>query len=191
MAHDPVHHVSAVRGAQRALAVLVNERIRAFGIVESQHQVLIRLAAPIAADFVNELLPVAGRAARVDQDHYVAVGGEKLKIPTVGPEIAPHSLRSAVNDELDWIFFTGVKIRRLENEALNLGLPCASEQERLERLHGYLGKDSVVEVTKLFAHPWVEQGFVIHESRTYLLRPDIRDPNTINFVWCFNRHARK
>src|SRR5437867_1276604 len=60
VAEDPVGHVSAVTGAQRALTVFIDKRIVLLGVVEPLHQVFKRSTAPIAIDRVNELLPVAG-----------------------------------------------------------------------------------------------------------------------------------
>ena len=100
VAFDPVDGVSAVAGAQRALAVFVDEGIGLLGVVEAQHQVLIRRPAPVAVDGVNELLPVAGRAVEVDHHDDVAVGGEQLGIPAIRPVVAPRALRAAVDEEL-------------------------------------------------------------------------------------------
>src|SRR5260370_35316325 len=98
MTYDPVHRVSAVGGAQGALAALVNERIRAFGIVEALHQILVGLSAPVAVDLVKELLSVAGRAPRMDQYDHIAIGSKKLEVPPIRPHLAPHDRRATVAD---------------------------------------------------------------------------------------------
>ena len=59
MAEDPIRHVSAVAGAQCALAALVNERVLLFRIVQPLHEIFKRAATPITVDVVNELLSVA------------------------------------------------------------------------------------------------------------------------------------
>jgi len=59
VAEDPVGHVAAVARAQRALSILVDERIRPLRVVEALHQVFKRSAAPVAVDGVDELLSVA------------------------------------------------------------------------------------------------------------------------------------
>ena len=60
MALDPIDHVAAVAGAERALAIFINERIRLLRIVETEHQVLVWCATPVAVDGVNKFLSVAG-----------------------------------------------------------------------------------------------------------------------------------
>src|SRR5262249_13701605 len=55
----PVRRITAITCAQRALAVLVDEGIVLLGVVESEHQVLIRRSAPIAVDGVDELLAIS------------------------------------------------------------------------------------------------------------------------------------
>ena len=60
MAENPVRHVAAIAGAQRAFPVFVNKWVSAFGVVKPFHQILEGTATPIAIDVVNELLSVAG-----------------------------------------------------------------------------------------------------------------------------------
>ena len=72
VAEDPVDGVSAVAGAQRALPVFIDERVGLLGVVEALHQVFERSAAPVAADGVDKLLPIAGRAVEVDHDDHVS-----------------------------------------------------------------------------------------------------------------------
>src|SRR5206468_4667657 len=104
VAEDPVDHVPAVAGAQRALTVFIDKRIVLLGIVEALHQVLKRSAAPVAVDRVNKLLPVAGRSVKINHDHNVTVRSEELGIPAVCPLIAYWDLRPAVHNELHRIF---------------------------------------------------------------------------------------
>ena len=89
VAEDPVGHVAAVAGAEGALAGFVDEGVVLLGVVEAGHQVGEGLAAPVAVDAVDEGLAVAGRAARIDHDDDVAVGGEEFGVPAVGPGVAP------------------------------------------------------------------------------------------------------
>src|SRR5437899_1765289 len=77
VAENPVNHVAAVTGTQRALAVLVDEGIGFLSIIEAEHQIFEGSAAPIAVDGVNEFLPISGRAMEVDHDDDVSVGGEQ------------------------------------------------------------------------------------------------------------------
>src|SRR5207253_9649108 len=53
VAENPVNHVAAVTGTQRALAVLVDEGIGFLSIIEAEHQIFERSAAPIAVDGVR------------------------------------------------------------------------------------------------------------------------------------------
>src|SRR2546422_3765328 len=73
VAENPVSHVSAVAGTERAFAGFINKPIMLFHVVEALHQVLKRSAAPVAIDRVNELLAIAGRAVEVDHD---AINGD-------------------------------------------------------------------------------------------------------------------
>src|ERR1700685_4548031 len=50
VAEDPVDGVSAIAGAQRALAVFIDEWIRLLRVVEALHQVFKGSAAPVAVD---------------------------------------------------------------------------------------------------------------------------------------------
>ena len=79
LARDPVDHVAAVRGAERADALAVEERVLRERVVEALDQVLVGLAAPVVADRVGEGLAVAGRAVEVDHDRRVARAGVGLR----------------------------------------------------------------------------------------------------------------
>src|SRR6185437_534790 len=113
-------------------------------VVKPLHQVYIRLATPVAVDSVNELLPVAGRSARVDHDHHITIGGKQLSVPAIAPLIAPLPLRTAMNQELYRILSSRVEVRWLDDEALHLGGSVAGEPERLHHRHVDLGKYRIV-----------------------------------------------
>src|SRR3546814_19392173 len=61
---DPVHHVAAVAGAQRAGLVAVEERVLVLGGGPALLQVLQRAVAPVLADRVGEGLAVTGEIGR-------------------------------------------------------------------------------------------------------------------------------
>src|SRR5205823_7090468 len=133
VAENPVSHVSAVAGTERAFAVFINERIMMLCVVEALHQVFKRSAAPVAVDRVNELLSVAGRAVEVDHDDHVTVRSEHLGIPAIAPVVSPRSLRPAMDEELHGIFLVGIKVRRLDQEAFDIISVSAGEPEGFER----------------------------------------------------------
>ncbi len=87
-------------------------------MIETLHQVLKRLAAPVAADGVGECLPETGRAMKVDRNHRVPSPGERLRVPAIVKMIFDRALRTAVNDKCDRILLSRFKANRLENPGL-------------------------------------------------------------------------
>src|SRR3546814_16429586 len=65
---DPVHHIAAIGGAERAGVAGVELRILLPRRGEAKFQVLQRLAAPILVDAVGEGLAIAGRSVEIDGD---------------------------------------------------------------------------------------------------------------------------
>src|SRR5207244_4897594 len=92
---EPVDRVSAVARAGDAESVAVDERLLR-DRVEDRGEVLHDLAAPVLRDLVHELLPEAGRAARVRADDDPALGGPERRVPAVRPAVLPRALRAAV-----------------------------------------------------------------------------------------------
>ena len=125
MAEDPVGHVAAVAGAEGTLAGFVDEGVVDFGVVEPAHEVDEGAAAPVAVDAIDEGLAVAGGTTGIDHQHDVAVGGEQLRVPAVGPGVAPGALGSAVDEELHGVLFVLVEVGRADEEALDVSLRCA------------------------------------------------------------------
>src|SRR5215470_4979232 len=78
-----------------------------------------------------------------------------------------------MDQELDWIFLTGIEIWRLHNEAFNLSVIRALEPEWLERLHGHLREYGIVEMS--------------HRSRP-LAR---RNCGLVDFIGRLGRHPRE
>src|SRR3546814_12546041 len=96
VARDPVHHIAAIAGAQRAAIAGIDLRILGGGGGQPQFQILQRLAAPIFVDAVGEGLAVARRTVEIDDHRSIAMGRERLGIPAIGPAIAEAALRPAM-----------------------------------------------------------------------------------------------
>src|SRR5205085_6080616 len=147
VAEHPVRHVTAIARAQRRLAVLVDEGIGLLDVIETLHQIFVRLATPIAADRIGELLAITGRAVEVDHHYDVIAGrGEQFRVPAIGPGISPRTLRPAVDQELQRIFFCRIEPGWANDEACDVRVVRAGERERLHRLHVDLREQRVVHV---------------------------------------------
>src|SRR5258706_9223343 len=85
VADDPIHHVSAVRGAHGAFLTFSYVRKVGFGKVQAPHQVDVGAPAPVTADSFEEPLAISGRTAGIDHDDHVAAGGKELSVPAVRP----------------------------------------------------------------------------------------------------------
>src|ERR1700688_4912218 len=149
MAKNPIRHVAAEAGSQSALAVLIDERIRALGIVEALHQVFERSATPLAVNRIDEFLAIPRRSVEIDHDDHVAIGREEFGIPTIAPVISPSSLWSPVNQEFDRVFFLGIEVRRLDKEAFHFFIARAREPESFERSHGDARENRMIEIGQL------------------------------------------
>src|SRR5262245_43481418 len=116
---DPVNHVAAIARSRRADACLVNVRkIRDHR--NSIADVGENLAAPVAGDFGDELLSIAGRAARVWHENDVAIVGVDLRVPTITPVVSPRALWSAMNQDHKRILSTSAKAWWLHDPAGDL-----------------------------------------------------------------------
>src|SRR4051794_29998430 len=131
VAEHPVNHVSAIRRAQRALTISIDKRIRLLDIVESPHEIHKWLAAPIAVDLVDKFLPVSRGTSRIDHDYHVSIRRKQLRVPAIGPVIAPRALWSAMDQKLQGIFLAGIEPRWLQQKALYFGLVGAGKLEGL------------------------------------------------------------
>ena len=118
VAEDPVHRVAAVARAGDAHALRIGER-HLGDVVDDRVDVGHDLAAPVAADLVDELLPEAGRAARVRRGDDPALRRPQRRIPSRRPRVFPGALRSAVNQEHHRILPRGVEVRRLDQPVLD------------------------------------------------------------------------
>ena len=86
-------------------------------------------------------------------DHYhhvISARSEQLSVPAIRPLVSPRSLRPAVDQKFQRIFFVRVKSRRFNHETLDLFVVRAFERERLQRLHIDLRQQRVVHVSDGF-----------------------------------------
>jgi len=70
---------------------------------------------------------------KIDLDDDVIVRGKKFGVPAIAPLVADWNLRSAMHDEFHGIFLIGIKVRRLDEEALDFVVIGAGEPEGLQR----------------------------------------------------------
>ena len=98
---DPVHHIAAIAGAERASVLGIDIGILRRSGREAQLQIFQRLATPILVDRVSEGLAIAGRAMEIDDHRGIAMGGERLGIPAIGPAVIEAALRPAMHQEGD------------------------------------------------------------------------------------------
>ncbi|MCY1171564.1 hypothetical protein D9M73_116780 [compost metagenome] len=101
IALDPVHHIAAIRGPQRARIVRVEPGKLVGRGLEPGFQILQRPAAPIVADRIGEALPISGRAVEIDRDQAIARACEHRRIPAIRPAIVARPLRPAMHHERD------------------------------------------------------------------------------------------
>src|SRR5207253_3099183 len=83
------------------------------------HEVLVALAAPVAADLLDVLLAEAGAAARVGQGDDVALRRPQFGTPAVAPAVLPRPLRPAVDEINERPFLLRVETGRLEDPHLH------------------------------------------------------------------------
>src|SRR4051794_8764481 len=98
-------------------------------MIESLHQVLERLSAPIARNGVGERLAKSGRAVKIDRDHRVAGAGQRLRIPAVMEVVFDGSLRAAMNHESHRVFPALLEADRLQDPSLDLLAAGAGEMK--------------------------------------------------------------
>src|SRR3546814_10629556 len=97
LAFDPVHHIAAIGGAERAGVADVELRILLPRRGEAEFQVFERLAAPILVDAVGKGLTVAGRAVEIDGADAIALLGIKARVPESRPAVAEARKRPSLN----------------------------------------------------------------------------------------------
>src|SRR5579864_18094 len=150
MAQKPVDHVSAITRPQSAFPLLVHKWIGFFHVVQPPHQVYERLPSPIAIDAINEGLPVACGATRIDHHHQIAIRRQQLSVPAIAPFVTPRTLWTTVDQELHRILLAGIESRRLHQEAFHLRAFGPCKPEWFQRLHRHLRQHSVIQMAELF-----------------------------------------
>ena len=133
MSQNPIHHVAAVAAARRRHLAAIGVWNAGHDVIGHRHDVVECASAPIQVDVIHEFLPVAGGASRIRHDHYIARGREHLRIPAIGPGVAPEALRSAVDQQQNRIFSGGIEVGRPHQKTLHLGFLRAIHPELLER----------------------------------------------------------
>src|SRR5262249_6832201 len=138
---EPVHHVAAERGPRGRDSILVHVW-QLLDVIEARDEVAVTLAAPVAADLVDEFLTESGRAARVRQDDDIPLCRPESRIPAIAPAVFPSALRAAVDEKRDRPLLCGVEAGGLED-------PHLHRHAALDRhLHGFWS--SQVELCKQF-----------------------------------------
>src|SRR5260370_6746691 len=110
-------------------------------VIGALHQIVVNLAAPIVSDVINELLAISRRTSRIDHHRYVTWRSEELFVPAIAPIIGPGSLRAAVHEHKQWIFFGCIKVRRLDEEAFDTRAFGTLEPEWLGKVPSPAGVD--------------------------------------------------
>src|SRR5260370_41377490 len=100
------------------------------------------VAGILGVDEVAELLAVAGGAARIGVEHDEAAGGLDLHLMLEADAV--HGVRAAVNFENKWILFRRIKVRRLDDPALDILAVAGIEAEFLDRADLDLRRQAVV-----------------------------------------------
>ena len=149
VAGDPVHHVSTVRTTGRPHARRIQPGSRSERRVQTVHEVRVDLPRPRLRHVVDELLPVARGAARVDNDDAGPGRGEHLVVPARVPAVEPRALWAAVNQEDDGIPLPFPVLWRLENEPMHAVAARTAEPEILGGVERELCNERVVQVREL------------------------------------------
>ena len=96
---DPVGHVTTVRSTGRDTVLGVDPWHAGVNIVPSVNQIVVRPVTPLALDRVGKELSETGRSSWVGGDDDVALVSPDLRVPAVGPAVAPVTLGTTVNVE--------------------------------------------------------------------------------------------
>ncbi len=99
-------------------------------MVDHSHNVVVRFSTPIPIDFVDKFLPVARGSTRIGHHDQIAGRREHLRVPAVGPCLAPCTLRTSMDEKEDWVFSGFAKSGRFHDEGLN--------SSSVRRVHPYI-----------------------------------------------------
>ena len=112
MAGKVVDREASERGANGCHAVAVDIREIVGGIIDGREIVVDALAGPVARNGLTPLMAETGQATTVGGNHHIALRGHDHEVPTVAPELADRTLRTAFAEEQGGIFLGLVEIWR-------------------------------------------------------------------------------
>src|SRR5471030_256154 len=118
VAQNPVGHIAAVTSAGHAQPLGVHPRILFERRIHARHHVLIVHAAPIVRDAPLELLPVAGRSARIAEKNRPPLGRVDLEL--LIPIHAVLARRPAVNAHHHGILLARLPADRLHEKSIDV-----------------------------------------------------------------------
>src|SRR5262249_37739408 len=113
---------------------------------EALLEILERLAAPVLADRIRELLAIARRAVEVDEHDAIAVPGPHLRVPAIAPGIPERHLVSAMNDARYRVCLAGGEADRFHHILIPRLVVPSLEAELLVLAHRTLAEDVLVHV---------------------------------------------
>jgi len=114
MSGKPEYGKTTITGTNSTKFIHVNKRLfRHF--INGCEVIFHVLTAIITTDLVVPFLSESRQSSPVRSNNYIIVGCHNLEIPAVGEELADHTLRATFAKKQGWIFFIGVKIRRINN----------------------------------------------------------------------------
>ena len=96
---DPVGHVTTVRSTSGDTVLGVDPWHAGVDVVPGVDQVVVWPVTPLTLDRVGEELSETGRSSWVGGDNDVALVSPDLRVPAVGPAVAPVTLRTTVDVE--------------------------------------------------------------------------------------------
>ena len=116
-------------------------------LVHAGHQVFVVVAGIVVLDDVAEVLTVRRAAARVGEEHDVALRGHPHELVRVG--VAVCRVRAAVNLEDHRILARRIEVRRFQNPALDLPAVEARVPDFFRLALADVGEERVVDVRDL------------------------------------------
>ena len=117
---DPVGHVTTVGSTGGDTVLGVYPWHAAVDVVPGVDQVVVWPATPLALDGVGEELSKTSGTSWVGCDNDVALVGPDLRVPAVGPAVAPVTLRTTMDIESERVGYVLLPESRLDNVGLKL-----------------------------------------------------------------------
>ena len=119
VAGQPVDTEAAERGADRTETFTIHIRLGG-NVVDGGEIVLHAEAGVVTADLFEPCFAESGQTAAVGRDDNIALCGHDLEVPTVAPELADGTLRTAFTEQESRVLFRRVEMRRIDNPAEHL-----------------------------------------------------------------------